>query len=162
MKPETRSPSTDAPSKEDLPLLMSDCESLEKICNYEELYHHKAEVEEQNVYNLENKPPTTTSRTKPITKIFKDRAYSPCLADIKEVEERCKDDFKSPYYLPLSQVHFDRALYGGYLEKDRGRKFRRYSWKAYHRGKERSTRRANFMVRKEKYNGRTSSKICTF
>jgi hypothetical protein len=136
----TQLPSTD----DDSPLSMSDCESLENICDYEELYHHKAKVEEICVLKMDMKLPKAKSsnKSKPITKIFKDRTFSPSLEDIKEVEERSKDDCDSPYFLSMSHVHYDRALHGGFLDKDTGRRFRNEYWKSYHRGKKRSSRRS--------------------
>ena len=134
---------TQLPSNEDSPLSMSDCESLENICDYEEIYNRKANVEELGVLRLDKKPPKPKpcSKSKPITKIFKDRAFSPSLEDIKEVEERSKDDLDSPYLLSLSHVHYDRALHAGFLDKDKGRRFRNEYWKSYHRGQKRSARR---------------------
>ena len=134
---------TQLPSNEDLPLSMSDCESLENICDYEELYHHKANIEEKGVIEMDKKLPNAkhSNKSKPITKIFKDRTFSPSLEDIKEVEERSKDDFDSPYFSSLSHVHYDRAFHGGFLEKDKGRRFRNEYWKSFHRGQKRSSRR---------------------
>ena len=125
------------------PLSMSDCESLENICDYEEIYHHKANVEELGVVEMDKKLPKTKSgnKSKPITKIFKYRTFSPSLEDIKEVEERYKDDFDSPYFLSMSHVHYDRALQGGFLDNDKGRRFRNEYWKSYQRGQKRSGRR---------------------
>lgn len=135
---------TQLPTNDESPLSMSDCESLENICDYEEIYHHKADVEKIGVLKMNKKLPKAKplAKSKPITKIFKDKAFSPSLEDIKEVEERSKDDFDSPYFLSLSHVHYDRAVQGGFLDKDKGRKFRNEYWKSYHRGQKRSSRRA--------------------
>ena len=136
---------TQLPSTEESPLSMSDCESLENICDYEEIYNHKATVEEIGVIKMDkNRLPKVkvNNKGKPITKIFKDRTFSPSLEDIKEVEDKSKDDFDSPYFLSLSHVHYDRAFHGGFLDKDKlGRRFRNEYWKSYQQGQKSSRRR---------------------
>lgn len=131
-------------SSDETPISMSDCESLENICDYEGLYHHRARVEELRVLKMDKKLPKFSNKCKRITKIFKDKTFSPSLEDIKEVEERInKDDCDTPYFLSMPHVHYERALHSGFADyKDKGRRFRNEYWKSYHRGQTRASRRS--------------------
>lgn len=137
---------------EESPLSMSDCESLENICDYEEIYNHKASVEEIGVATMDKQRLPKVkhgNKSKPITKIFKDKSFSPSLEDIKEVEDKNKEDvvFDTPYFLSLSHVHYDRAFNRGFLEQDAGRSFRNEYWKSFHhRNARRSSRRRTVSI----------------
>lgn len=133
------------------PLSMSDCESQENICDYEEIYHRKATAEEVQVLTMDkqNLPKVKHgNKSKPITKIFKDKSFSPSLEDIKEVEDKNKDDedMDTPYFLSLTHVHYDRAFNRGFLEQNEGRSFRNEYWKTFHRRRRATPRRRTVSV----------------
>ena len=137
--------------EEDSPLSMSDCESLENICDYEEIYTHKAIVEEFEVLTIDKQrlpKMKQGKKSKPITKIFKDRSFSPSLEDIKEVEDKTKEDVfsDSPYFLSLRHVHYDRAFTRGVLKQDSGRSFRNEYWKSFHQRRRTSSKRRTVSI----------------
>lgn len=137
--------------EEDSPLSMSDCESLENICDYEEVYNHKSIVEEFEVLTIDKqKLPKIKpgNKSKPITKIFKDKSFSPSLEDIKEVEDKSKEDVftDSPYFLSLKHVHYDRAFTRGVLKQDSGRSFRNEYWKTFHQRRRKSPKRRTVSI----------------
>lgn len=138
--------------EEDSPLSMSDCESLESICDYEEIYTHKAIVEEFEVLTIDKQrlPKIKQGKkSKPITKIFKDKSFSPSLEDIKEVEDKAKEEdvfSDSPYFLSLRHVHYDRAFTRGVLNEDSGRRFRNEYWKSFHQRRRTSSKRRTVSI----------------